>query len=586
MRSISRIGSVAASGACASSSRNRLLLPIERRTFGTSVGTSGSRPLLAEQPSFGSHDWPAPRVQEAFLLNANVAGCEVQGGVAYVRMAPQPLWGTLLALFRNTNSEQALREHLQQCGYEGELPEIQIVDQLPELTLGTKSRAPFMLPQILDALFIEIDTNRNGSISLEEFTDFCNKVGLFSKSQEEIRQIFDAADGHTARNRSLDTVEFKKLILDSGIVEVRGESLRTAAADAYFLEERVVDTVLKWWLARYDTNKNGAIDQNEYARLLVDYSLPFSCSPASFARYDKNGDGLIDVQELRFILEEAHVLATGKAIARKDDAEGMRTAWRALEESQAFLPVVDAWKYGAGAELPQPKPGTVRFVCISDTHGQHEALTGKLPQGDVLLHAGDFSMCGDLQEVKAFGSWLAAQPFDLKVVIPGNHDLTFDGSYEAHEDPRIAEKSRATLAATGGPQVVHLEDDEVMYRGLRVYGSAWQPAFGSWAFNLPRGHQLAERWRAVPEGIDILLVHGPPLGRGDRCYPGEGRVGCADLLAEIQGRIKPAFCVSGHVHEDPSASFDGVTRYINATSSNEDYSCENGPWVFDLPARA
>ena len=40
---------------------------------------------------------------------------------------------------------------------------------------------------------------------------------------------------------------------------------------------------------------------------------------------------------------------------------------------------------------PGPKPeGAVRFVCISDTHGR--LISEPLPEGDVLLHAGDFSL--------------------------------------------------------------------------------------------------------------------------------------------------------------------------------------------------
>merc|ERR1712014_436512 len=103
-----------------------------------------------------------------------------------------------------------------------------------------------------------------------------------------------------------------------------------------------------------------------------------------------------------------------------------------------------------------------------------------------------------------------------------------------------------------------------------------------WAFNLPRGPELAAKWRAVPAGIDILLVHGPPLGRGDECLPLLNRTGCADLLAEVQGRIQPAFCVYGHVHEGAGVTFDGVTHFLNACSLNEKYECVHAPFVFDL----
>ena len=47
----------------------------------------------------------------------------------------------------------------------------------------------------------------------------------------------------------------------------------------------------------------------------------------------------------------------------------------------------------------------VRFVCMSDTHNRMP-LRVDIPEGDVLLHAGDFSMVGRPKEVQLFNSWL------------------------------------------------------------------------------------------------------------------------------------------------------------------------------------
>ena len=50
----------------------------------------------------------------------------------------------------------------------------------------------------------------------------------------------------------------------------------------------------------------------------------------------------------------------------------------------------------------------VRIVCISDTHGQHTKLS--VPDGDVLVHAGDFTAFGDRpKEVVDFNQWLGEQ---------------------------------------------------------------------------------------------------------------------------------------------------------------------------------
>lgn len=71
-------------------------------------------------------------------------------------------------------------------------------------------------------------------------------------------------------------------------------------------------------------------------------------------------------------------------------------------------------------------PGHLRFVCVSDTHGLTRKMTSLIPDGDVLLHAGDFSNTGEPAIVSAFNDWLASISISCKIVIAGNHDLTFD----------------------------------------------------------------------------------------------------------------------------------------------------------------
>lgn len=66
----------------------------------------------------------------------------------------------------------------------------------------------------------------------------------------------------------------------------------------------------------------------------------------------------------------------------------------------------------------------LRIVCISDTHNKHRDL--QLPKGDVLVHTGDFTLQGLPSEITDFSKWLGEQPFAHKLVISGNHEITFD----------------------------------------------------------------------------------------------------------------------------------------------------------------
>ncbi len=130
----------------------------------------------------------------------------------------------------------------------------------------------------------------------------------------------------------------------------------------------------------------------------------------------------------------------------------------------------------------------MRLVLISDTHNQQRSL--RLPAGDVLVHAGDFTMRGTEPEVRAFGEWLADQPYEHKVLIAGNHDFLFE------REPQLA---RSLLPA----HVHYLFDSEVTLGGLRFWGAPWQPWFLDWAFNLRRGPELAARWALIPEGYGL-----------------------------------------------------------------------------------
>ena len=94
-----------------------------------------------------------------------------------------------------------------------------------------------------------------------------------------------------------------------------------------------------------------------------------------------------------------------------------------VKQKQEKLPIN---RYTVGVNPYPPEEGYVRFVCISDTHNQTNEL--ELPDGDVLLHAGDFTRTGLPAEVDHFCEFLQRVKHKYKhtVVIAGNHELTFD----------------------------------------------------------------------------------------------------------------------------------------------------------------
>ena len=40
-----------------------------------------------------------------------------------------------------------------------------------------------------------------------------------------------------------------------------------------------------------------------------------------------------------------------------------------------------------------------------------------------------------------------------------------------------------------------------------------QPRFCDWGFNLDRGQDCLDKWNLIPDHTDILITHGPPIGK-------------------------------------------------------------------------
>ncbi len=206
----------------------------------------------------------------------------------------------------------------------------------------------------------------------------------------------------------------------------------------------------------------------------------------------------------------------------------------------------------------------MRIICISDTHGQHAGLA--LPDGDVLVHAGDMSGQGEIEEIREFSAWFTSQPDKHKVIIVGNHDFLFE------DEPA---RARAMLAGCH-----YLQDSSVAIEDVHFYGSPPTPRFFDWAFNQDRGPLSVARWSMIPAGTDVLITHGPPYRILDRNLEGEA-CGCADLLDSIR-RVKPRLHVFGHIHEGAGTLEIAGTTFVNASVLNRYYDLANRPVVIDL----
>jgi len=288
-----------------------------------------------------------------------------------------------------------------------------------------------------------------------------------------------------------------------------------------------------------------------------------------------------------------------------------------------------------------PAPaGKARIVCISDTHSMTSHMNRSVPDGDVLIHAGDFTRCGHLQEVRQFNTWLGSLPHPHKIVVAGNHEISFDPNFKGHKNlsnVKGAHRSNHTgdglevevlspascrrqdsVGSNSAPYIdkhytyageegegggggaamdgqemepasikkeltncIYLEDRSVTLYGIKFYGSPWQPEFHNWGFNLRRGRPLLDKWDMIPDDTDVLITHTPPVGYGDLTASGL-RAGCVDLLNSVQRRIRPKYHVYGHIHEGYGVRSDGKTVFVNASICDLAFKPSNKPIAFDV----
>ena len=292
-----------------------------------------------------------------------------------------------------------------------------------------------------------------------------------------------------------------------------------------------------------------------------------------------------------------------------------------------------------------------KFLIISDTHNlrldetadaDSKPLQLPTPKVDVLLHCGDLTQVGGVSSFKKALKMLGSMDAELKLVIAGNHDLELDSKYwelqcsdeENPEDPEDHDLAVEAMTGTDAREVGVLFLNEgthtfTLNNGatFTIYVSPYTPAFGDWAFAYkPDEDRYNDRSHAaqdvtsiatnpIPEGVDIVMTHGPAKGILDLCP--QGNVGCGNLRRALH-RVKPKIHCFGHIHEGygievvdwSKASVDAPaihqlserestgnpypepfswrqeskdqTLAVNASIMTGDYKPTNAPWFISL----
>ena len=205
----------------------------------------------------------------------------------------------------------------------------------------------------------------------------------------------------------------------------------------------------------------------------------------------------------------------------------------------------------------------MRLVCLADTHNLHHEIP--IPDGDVLIHAGDFTDAGTRNETNNFLRWIARLPHPHKLIVPGNHDFFFEKNDQI---------------ATIPPSVTLLINEGVEIDGKLFWGSPVTPGSGNWAFNKDFGKEIAQTWKQIPKHTDVLITHTPPYGIMDQIENGL-RLGCEELLKVLKV-VEPKLHLFGHVHYSSGFLRRQNTDFHNLAIMDERHRIMHLPTIIDL----
>ncbi|GAB7354649.1 hypothetical protein MBLNU459_g5080t1 [Dothideomycetes sp. NU459] len=256
------------------------------------------------------------------------------------------------------------------------------------------------------------------------------------------------------------------------------------------------------------------------------------------------------------------------------------------------------------------------FLILSDTHdldlgtSKDFAFRSPTPTADVILHCGDLTTNGGLESHQKAIDMLSSMPAELKLVIPGNHDVDLDRDFFNRQGGDPAQHTAALAlwrSAATRARGIHLLDEGTHTFTLRsgarftLHASPWTPRHGESAFQYPSRADRFNRtgtpaWAdcvatppsSIPDfpAVDILMTRGPAravYGEAE-ADEGDGDDGMEMLAPEFVGRNQ---CKKkGYASVDLEGVRHGEqTVFVNAAIIDDEGEPTNAPWLvyLDLP---
>lgn len=192
----------------------------------------------------------------------------------------------------------------------------------------------------------------------------------------------------------------------------------------------------------------------------------------------------------------------------------------------------------------------MKICCLSDTHQHHKKI--KMPEVDMIIHAGDFTYHGELEEVKKFLQWYGEQKAKYKLLVCGNHEV------------EISKQPFQLLQQMCEDQGIRiLNNTHTIIEGLTIFGSPNSNKFGhGWAYNSTE-NELENIYASILPDTDVIITHGPAYGRLDRVLMGT-HAGSMALAKRISELSNLKLHVTGHIHESRGTMIRNGVLTVNA----------------------
>ena len=196
------------------------------------------------------------------------------------------------------------------------------------------------------------------------------------------------------------------------------------------------------------------------------------------------------------------------------------------------------------------------ILHLSDTHGCHRRLRD-LPEADVVVHSGDFTMNGSESEAIDFMNWFCDLPYRHKVFICGNHD---DCLYGAAIDGLDA-------------NVNYLCNSGIEIEGLKFYGV---PMFMEDCIT----DRQSRNYASIPNDTEVLITHSPAYGILD--FDDDINYGSEEILEIIPILHNLKAHLFGHIHARNGIMEQSGVIFSNGAIMNADYTILIRPNVITL----